>query len=119
MLYGYSFIIYIKTYDVYKDTAEDVETRFDTSNYELDRPLPKEKNKKVIVLMKDELGRKVTTKFAGLRGKTYSYLIDGGSKNKNAKGTKNYIIKRKLMFENYENFSEATQLENKINHLEK
>ena len=36
-----SFIVYIKTDDIYKDIAEDVETRFDTSNYELDRPLPK------------------------------------------------------------------------------
>ena len=35
-----SFIVYIKT-DIYKDIAEDVETRFDTSIYELDRPLPK------------------------------------------------------------------------------
>ena len=31
----YSFIVYIKTDDIYKDIAEDVETRFDTSNYEL------------------------------------------------------------------------------------
>ena len=36
-----SFIVYIKTNDVYKDIAEDVKTRFDTSNYELDRPLLK------------------------------------------------------------------------------
>ena len=36
-----SFIAYIKTEDIYSDTAEDVESRFDTSNYELDRPLPK------------------------------------------------------------------------------
>ena len=39
-----SFIVYIKTDGIYKDTAEDVETRSDTSNYELDRPLPKGKN---------------------------------------------------------------------------
>ena len=38
-----SFIVYIKTDDTYKDVAEDVETRFDTSNYELYRPLPKGK----------------------------------------------------------------------------
>ena len=38
-----SFIVYIKTDDIYKDIAEDVETRFDTSNYKLGRPLPKEK----------------------------------------------------------------------------
>ena len=40
-----NFIVYIKTEDIYKDdVAEDVETRFDTSNYELDRSLPKGKN---------------------------------------------------------------------------
>ena len=42
-----SFIVYIKTNDIYKDIAEDIETRFYTSNYESDRPLPKGKNKKV------------------------------------------------------------------------
>ena len=51
-----SFIVYIKRDDIYKDIAEDVETRFDTSNYELDRPLHKRKKKKVIGLIKDELG---------------------------------------------------------------
>ena len=47
-----SFIVYIKTDDIYKEIAEDVETRFDTSKYELDRPLPKGKNEKVIGLTK-------------------------------------------------------------------
>ena len=41
-----SFTVYKKTGDIYTDIAKDVETRFDTSNYELDRPLPKGKNKK-------------------------------------------------------------------------
>ena len=54
-----SFIAHIKTEDIYKDIAEDVETRFDASNFELDRPLPKGKNKKVIGLMKDELGGQI------------------------------------------------------------
>ena len=40
-----SFIVYIKIDDIYKDTAEDLETNFDTSNYELNRPLLKGKNK--------------------------------------------------------------------------
>ena len=53
-----SFIIHIKTEDVYEDIANDVEKRFDTSNYEVNRPLPKGKNKKVIGLMKGELGGK-------------------------------------------------------------
>ena len=51
-----SFIVHVKTDDIYKDIAEDFETRFDTSNRILDRPLPKGKNKKVIGLIKDELG---------------------------------------------------------------
>ena len=66
-----SFIAHIKTDDFYKDVAEDVETRFDTSNVELDRPLPKVKNKKVIGLVKDELGGKIMIKYVGLRAKTY------------------------------------------------
>ena len=67
-----SVIVYIKTDDIYKDIAEDVETRFDTSNYELDRSLSKGKNKKVIGLIKDELGGKIMAEFVGLRAKTYS-----------------------------------------------
>ena len=54
-----SFIVHVKTEDTYKDIVEDVEIIFNTSNYELNRPLPKEKNKKVIGLMKDELGGKI------------------------------------------------------------
>ena len=69
--------------------------------------------------MENELGRKIMTKFVRLRAKTYSYLIDDGSEDKKAKGTKKCVIKRKLKFENYKNCLEATQLENKINHLEK
>ena len=79
-----SFIVYIKTEHIYRDIAE---TRFDTSNYELDRPLSKGKNKKVIGLIKDELGAKVMKEFVGLRPKTYCYLIDDGSEDKKAKCT--------------------------------
>ena len=59
------------------------------------------------------------TKFVGLRAKTYSFLIDDGSKDKQVKNTKKYVIKRKLKFKNYDNFLEATRLDNKTNHLEK
>ena len=70
MLYGYrQFHVYIKPDDIYKDIAENIETRFDTSNYELDRPLPKGKMKKVIGLMKDELCGKIMKNFFGLRAK--------------------------------------------------
>ena len=65
------FIVYMKTDEIYKDIAENGETRLDTSNYESDGPLPKGQNKNVIGLMKDELGRKIMTRFVGLRAKTY------------------------------------------------
>ena len=89
----YSLIVYIRTDDISKDIAEDVEKRFDTSNYELEcnsieRPFPKGKNKKVTGLLKDELGGKIVTKFVGLKTKTYIFLIDDGNEDKKAKGTK-------------------------------
>ena len=61
----YSFIFLIKTEDVYEDIAHDVEKRFDTSNYEVNRPLSTGKN------MKDELGEKSMTEFVVLRPKIY------------------------------------------------
>ena len=77
-----SFIIYVKTEDIYKDIAEDVETRFDTSNLELDRPLSKGKNKNIIGLMKDKLGGQMMKEFAGLKAKSYSYLKDNDDEDK-------------------------------------
>ena len=61
------FIACLKRDDIHEDIAVDVEAMFNTSNYELesnslDRPLPKEKKKKVIGLMKYELGRKIMAK---------------------------------------------------------
>ena len=97
------FVMNIKTEDFYKDIANDVEKRFDTSNYEVNRPLPTGKNKKVIGLMKDELGGKIITEFVALRPKTYSYLTDDGKEDKKAKGTKKYIIKRMIKFNDYKN----------------
>ena len=57
------------TNDIYKDIAENVETMFDTSSYELDRPLPKCKNKEAIGLMKNELGGKIMEGYCVLRAK--------------------------------------------------
>ena len=96
-------LIYIKVEDVCENIADDVEKRFDTSNYEVNRTLRTGKNKKVIGLMKDELGGKIMTEFEALRPKTYSYLMDDGNTNKKAKGTKNCVIKRMLNFINYKN----------------
>ena len=63
--------------------------------------------------MKDELCGKIMTKFIGLKAKTYSYLIDDRSKDKKAKGTKKWAIKRKHKFENHKNCLKANQIENK------
>ena len=98
-----SFVMYIKINDFYKDIANDVEKRSDTSNYEVNRPLPIGKNKNVIGLMKDELGGKIITEFVTLRPKTYSYLTDDCKEDKKAKGTKKCVIKRMIKFNDYEN----------------
>ena len=74
-----SFVIYIKTEDVYEGIADDLEEIFDTSYYEFNRLFPTRKNKQVTGLMKDELGGKFMTKLAVLRPKIYSYLLDDGS----------------------------------------
>ena len=59
--------------------------------------------------MKDELGGKTITIFAGLRAKTYSQLIDEGREDKK-KGTKKCDIKKILKFESYKNCLEALNL---------
>ena len=98
-----SLIMNIKTNDFYKDISYNVDKGFDTSNYECNRPLPTGKNKKVIGLMKDELGGKIITEFVTLRPKTYSYLTDDGKIDKKAKGTKKCVIKRTIKFDDYKN----------------
>ena len=85
----------------------------------MNRPLSKEKNKKVIGVIKDNLGGKLLKEFIGLRAKTFSYLTDDNSEEKKVKGTKKCAIKRKLKFKEYKNCLEVTQLENQINNPEK
>ena len=98
-----SFVIDIVTENFFEDISNDVESWYDTSNYdEYDkRPLPIGKNKKVIGLFKDELGERIMKEFCALRAKTYSYLIVDNSEVKKSKGTKKCVIKRELMFEIY------------------
>ena len=96
-----SFIMNIKTNDFYEDVASGIENRFDTSNYEVNRPLPTGKNKKVIGLMKDELGGKIIMEFVTLTPKTYSFLTDDGKEDKKAKGTKKCVIKKMIKFNDY------------------
>ena len=60
-----SFIVHIKTEDIYNDISEDIETRFDTSNHNVNRLLPMRKSKKVLGLMKDGLGGRIVKRFVG------------------------------------------------------
>ena len=97
-----SLIYSIGTEDFYSDIADNVESRFDTSGYPNDgsRPLPIGKNKKVIGLMKDELGSEIMKEFVSLRPKMYSYRV-GNSGLKKCKGIKKYIVKRTISFDDY------------------
>ena len=112
----WSFIVYIKTEDIYLDIAKDVETRFDISCYELNKPLPRGKCKKINGLLKDELGGKIMTESVALRPKTCSYLTEYSDENKKAKDSKKCVIKWKTKFEDYKHCLEATHPNNEMNH---
>ena len=96
-----SFVVNIKTKDFYKDISQDVNKRFDTSNYTFDRPLPTGINKKVIGLMKDELGGDIITEFAALIPKAYSYVTNNFIKMKKAKCTKKCVVNKMLRSDDY------------------
>ena len=110
--YTDSFVIHIFTEDFFEDINNDVERWFDTSNYDKNdkRPLQIGVNKKVIGMFKDELGRKIIKEFCALRAKTYAYLMDDDIEKKKAKETKKFIIKRRLMFENYKDSSSSSHI---------
>ena len=86
-----SLIYKIEMEDFYKDIAEDVPARFDTSGYSPDRPLPIGLNKKVIGLMKDELGGEIMTEFTTLRPKMYAFKT-GSAESKKCKGIKKCVV---------------------------
>ena len=113
-----SLVYDIKTEDFYEDIANDVEARFDTSGYSKTdfRPLPIGLNKKVIGLMKDELGGKIMTEFMALRPKLYSYKKLDGSEDKKCKGIKKCVVKKTLTFEDYETclFNNSTEYRSQL-----
>ena len=84
--------------DFYKDIADGVESRFNTSGYVPDRPSPVGKNKKIIELMKDELGGGIMKEFVTLRPKMYAYKV-ASSESKKCKGTKKCVVKKTISFE--------------------
>ena len=96
-----SLVYQIETEDFYEDIAKDVSTRFDTSGYCKDRLLPMGLNKKVIEMMKDELGGAIMTEF--IAPKLYSYRKLNGAEDKKCKGIKKCVVKKTLTFDDYKN----------------
>ena len=113
-----SLVYDIKTEDFYEDIANDVEARFDTSGYSKTnfRLLPIGLNKKVIGVMKDELGGNIMTEFEALTPKLYSYKKLDGSEDKKCKGIKKCVVKKTLAFEDYKTclFSDSTEYRSQL-----
>ena len=111
-----SLVYHIKTEDFYADIADDVQTRFNASIYIPDRPLPVGLNKKVIGLMKDELGGAIMTEFMALRPKLYSYKKLDGPEDKKCNGINKCIVKKTLTFEDYKTclFSDSTEYRSQL-----
>ena len=113
-----SLVYDIKPEDFYEDIANDVEARFDTSGYSKTdfRPLPIGLNKKVIGLMKDELGGKIMTEFVALRPKLYSYEKLDGLEDKKCKGIKKCVVKKTLTFADYKTclFSDSMEYRSQL-----
>ena len=104
-----SLIYSIETDDFFKDIADDVKDRFDTSGYNSNRPLPLGLNKKVIGLMKGELGGKIMTEFVTMRPKMYAYKTGESESTakrdevKKCKGIKKCVVRATISFEDYKN----------------
>ena len=108
-----SFIVYVETDDIQKRRYKRSWSKI--WNFKLwIRETITGKNKKVIGLMKDELSGEIMNKFVALRAKVYSHLADNNDKDKKGKGTKKWVIKKKLKLKDYKNCLKATQLKNKI-----
>ena len=113
-----SFTMNIFTEVFFEDINNDVERCFDKSNFDKNdkRSLQTVANKKVIGMFKDELGAKIMKDFCARRAETYKYLLKDDSEMKIATGVKRCIIKRRLLFENYEDslFSNKAMVQSQL-----
>jgi len=107
----------IKTKDFYVDISDDIESRFDTSEYPKDHPsgIKSDINKKVIGMFKDEAAGRQNEVFVGLRAKLYSYkMFEDGEDHKKCKGVKKNVVKKSITHEDYKDclFTRREQLIN-------
>jgi len=99
LLYTDSFIYELGTDDFYIDIAGDVETWFDTSEFDADLPsgIQTGVNKKVIGMMKDEAGGKIIEEYVGLGAKQYSVkMLKDSSEHKRCRGVKINVVKNRI-----------------------
>ena len=112
-----SLMYEMKTKDFYKDISNDVEVKFDTSNYPKEHPsgIKTGVNKKVIGMMKDECGGEQIETFVGLRSKLYTYKTSK-KESKRCKGIKKNVIDKEIVLKDYKNclFSEEEQVRKMI-----
>ena len=92
---------HICTDDFYAEISKHVPTRFDTSVHRSDRPLPVGLNKKVMGLMKDEMGGEIIEEFISLRPKLNFFRKSGGAIGKKCKGIKKNVVKKCITSEDY------------------
>jgi hypothetical protein len=93
----------IQTKDFYKDIANDIQARFDTSEYPRNHPsgIKTGINKKVLGMFKDEAAGTQIDEFVGLRAKLYSYKMFEGDEHKKCKGIKRNVVKTSLTHDDY------------------
>ena len=88
-----SLVYHLKTDDFYKDIASEVPARFHMSAHRSGRPLPTGLNKKVIGLMKDEMGGDIIEEFVALRPKLY-YIGLGLKSIRSTKESRKMLLRR-------------------------
>ena len=98
-----SLMYSIQTEDFYKDISQDIETKFDTSDYPKEHPsgILTGVNKKVIGMFKDEVAGKQITHFVGLRPKLYDFKVEEGKEVSKCKGIKKNVVKKTINFDDY------------------
>ena len=99
-----SLMYQIQSDDFYEDISEDIEDKFDTSDYPTDHKfgILTGVNKKVIGMFKDEVAGQQITHFVGLRPKLYSFKIENNREDvRKCKGIKKNVVKKSLSFQQY------------------
>jgi len=92
-----SLLLEIETENYYKD-IERRKHLYDTSDYPKEHPLHSNTNKKVLGKIKDECAGTAIAEYVGLRPKMYSILKADEKNIKNAKGVKNNVVKKQIIY---------------------